>query len=650
MAKQVLEENEFANVSIRIVAPGELDGPRFNLPSTDELACLVVGELTVEAPKRDIIIRDEARLHFILLSNDDLRAESLQGLVDEVGAGRMDGSSVDIFTTFTCNPKWPEIAEALSVEPGQRPHNRADITVRVYHMKLAKYLASIKTGKAFGKAITVLHTVEFQKRGLPHAHILVWQDKEKRGEATLALIDSFISAEIPDPVEDPLGYALVAEFMMHGPCGEDSPKCPCMKDGLCSKKFPKPFQDETSIDESGFPDYRRRDNGCFVMKNKVRLDNRHVVPYNMALLKIFQAHLNVEWCNKTHVIKYLYKYVTKGPDYSKTLFERIKNAGDPDDGGIDEIEEYRACHYICAHDSFWRCYGTAHSRFKIPIDLDANGVCDIQRGTMLSSLIEASSLIIWDEALMTHRKCFEALDRSLRDVLSDHDPLLADEPFGGKVVVLGGDLRQILPRLAVQSTDTDVQDEAAAFARWVLSIGDGTVPAVARQGESDPTWITIPNEHLVRSDGDKITSIVESMYVDFLKRYCISFVATDATGEAEFVMFKKVAAGAVGKQLMNLMRQRYPGHSTVDELAQVARHDTTIPPEIDRLIGHKYKILVSISKKWNTGNNENLNFQVCRIEETYKPELPPLAFARSSGSAGASSSAGGSGSRLSPWV
>ncbi|KAM0868723.1 hypothetical protein ACQ4PT_041140 [Festuca glaucescens] len=457
MAKQVLEENEFANVSIRIVAPGELDGPRFNLPSTDELACLVVGELTVEAPKRDIIIRgrgpdlqrisslhpanmslqypllfpygergfqlgvkyigadnsgpkrrqkmmmqdfycfcshykegqhnpylscgllsdqaivnsraciDEARLHFILLSNDDLRAESLQGLVDEVGAGRMDGSSVDIFTTFTCNPKWPEIAEALSVEPGQRPHNRADITVRVYHMKLAKYLASIKTGKAFGKAITVLHTVEFQKRGLPHAHILVWQDKEKRGEATLALIDSFISAEIPDPVEDPLG--------------------------------------------------------------------------------------------------------------------------------------------------------TAHSRFKIPIDLDANGVCDIQRGTMLSSLIEASSLIIWDEALMTHRKCFEALDRSLRDVLSDHDPLLADEPFGGKVVVLGGDLRQILPRLAVQSTDTDVQDEAAAFARWVLSIGDGTVPAVARQGESDPTWITIPNEHLVRSDGDKITSIVESMYVDFLKRY-----------------------------------------------------------------------------------------------------------------------------------
>lgn len=156
---------------------------------------------------------------------------------------------------------------------------------------------------------------------------------------------------------------------------------------------------------------------------------------------------------------------------------------------------------------------TAHSRFKIPIDLDDNGVCDIRRHTMLSSLIESASLIIWDEALMTHRKCFEALDCSLRDILSERDPLLASVPFGGKIVVLGGDLRQILPvieggtrahvvnaavtnsplwrdvtvlhlkinmRLAVQSTDAHVQDEAAAFAQWVLDIGDGTVPAVAR--------------------------------------------------------------------------------------------------------------------------------------------------------------------------
>jgi hypothetical protein len=39
----------------------------------------------------------------------------------------------------------------------------------------------------------------------------------------------WISAEIPDPELDPLGYALVAEHMMHGPCGDKNWNCPCMK-------------------------------------------------------------------------------------------------------------------------------------------------------------------------------------------------------------------------------------------------------------------------------------------------------------------------------------------------------------------------------------------------------------------------------------
>ena len=178
----------------------------------------------------------------------------IENFQDAVAISRVHGCP-DLFSTFTCNPKWPEITEALSVEPGQRPHNRADIIVRVYHMKLNEHLEDIKTGVGFGPVVAgaaaflirvilayspfslpvvsslptyffpVLHTVEFQKRGLPHAHILTWQDKDKRGEVSPTLIDSYVSAEIPDPVADPLGYALVAEFMMHGPCGEDGPRC-----------------------------------------------------------------------------------------------------------------------------------------------------------------------------------------------------------------------------------------------------------------------------------------------------------------------------------------------------------------------------------------------------------------------------------------
>jgi hypothetical protein len=76
----------------------------------------------------------------------------IENFQDAVAISRVHGCP-DIFATFTCNPKWPEIAEALLPEPGQRPHNRADVTVRVYHMKLVEYLRDIRSGAAFGKVV-----------------------------------------------------------------------------------------------------------------------------------------------------------------------------------------------------------------------------------------------------------------------------------------------------------------------------------------------------------------------------------------------------------------------------------------------------------------------------------------------------------------
>jgi hypothetical protein len=114
-----------------------------------------------------------------------------------------------------------------------------------------------------------------------------------------------VCAGLPDPTIDPLGYTLVDEFMVHGPCGILDDKCPCMKDGTCSKRFPKSFNSETMVDEMGFPVYRRRKSANFVLRKKgtLRLNNQWVVPYNMKLLKKFQAHINVEWCNKTNLLK-----------------------------------------------------------------------------------------------------------------------------------------------------------------------------------------------------------------------------------------------------------------------------------------------------------------------------------------------------------
>jgi hypothetical protein len=63
---------------------------------------------------------------------------------------------------------------------------------------------------------------------------------------------------------------------------------------------------------------------------------------------------------------------------------------------------------------------------------------------ILALLIQQADLIIWDKAPMVHRHAFEAVDRLLRDLMRPMNPEAEQLPFGGKVVVFGGDFRQIL--------------------------------------------------------------------------------------------------------------------------------------------------------------------------------------------------------------
>ena len=82
---------------------------------------------------------------------------------------------------------------------------------------------------------------------------------------------------------------------------------------------------------------------------------------------------------------------------------------------------------------------TAHSRFKIPLSVDKYSTCQIKKGTQLAKLIEQTSMILWDEAPMNDKYCFEALDKTMKDVFNNFKKL-----FGGMSVLLGGDFRQIL--------------------------------------------------------------------------------------------------------------------------------------------------------------------------------------------------------------
>ncbi|CAN0912558.1 hypothetical protein LINGRAHAP2_LOCUS27427 [Linum grandiflorum] len=133
------------------------------------------------------------------------------------------------------------------------------------------------------------------------------------------LLDKFISAELPDPTADPLGYNAVTKFMVHGPCGDARPSSPCMKDNKCSKFFPKPFAAETTFDDRGSVTYRRRKTNITSDRSGTGLGNAYVVPYNRDLIVKYQAHINVEVCHKGQLIKYLFKYITKGPDQGQPV-------------------------------------------------------------------------------------------------------------------------------------------------------------------------------------------------------------------------------------------------------------------------------------------------------------------------------------------
>ncbi|XP_074289497.1 uncharacterized protein LOC141614650 [Silene latifolia] len=244
----------------------------------------------------------------------------------------------DLFITFTCNPKWPEIMRFVS-KRGLRPEDRPDILSRVFKMKLAELMKDLKDRHIFGRVIGGTYTIEFQKRGLPHAHILIFLHRDDKFPEA-ANVDKIISAEIPDLDENPLLYALVKENMIHCPCGKDFPTCPCMVASKCSRNFPKRCIESTTVDDDGYPVYKKREKGFTVVKSGRKLGNEWVVPYNAQLLLKYRAHINVECCNQARSIKYLFKYINKGPDRATMQSSyRRRNEENPDQ--IDEIQRLR---------------------------------------------------------------------------------------------------------------------------------------------------------------------------------------------------------------------------------------------------------------------------------------------------------------------
>jgi hypothetical protein len=117
-----------------------------------------------------------------------------------------------------------------------------------------------------------------------------------------------------------------------------------MENGRCTKFYPKPFQEATTMDEDRYPKYYRPQDGRVYEVGNHMIDNRWIVPFNPYLSVKFDCHINVECAASVRSIKYPFKYIHKGGDRATV------------EVGLDEITQYLDGRYIASAESHWRIY------------------------------------------------------------------------------------------------------------------------------------------------------------------------------------------------------------------------------------------------------------------------------------------------------
>ncbi|GAU43626.1 hypothetical protein TSUD_185190 [Trifolium subterraneum] len=296
-----------------------INQPQYNLSSASQVAAIIVGgdDESIQRGRDINVIRHDGNLkkagrllqqyvvdNYMKIESGvlrwirqhqlkDIRAEVYQGLQDALHVGETKAENVGkrtilpstfigsrrdmtqryedgmaivlrdgkpyIFLTMTCNPSWTEITSELL--PFQTPQDRPDLLTRIFRSKFEQLKDNVINKGVLGKVKSYMYVTEFQKRGLPHVHMLLFLDSNDKLRDPEEY-DSVVRAEIPKLESEPHLHVAVPKHMIHGPCGVLNESSPCMKDGHCKKRYPKEFLDETRRGNDSYPQYRRRCSVC----------------------------------------------------------------------------------------------------------------------------------------------------------------------------------------------------------------------------------------------------------------------------------------------------------------------------------------------------------------------------------------------------
>ena len=325
--------------------------------------------------RRDVHIEGAGRASYMPTSTPGSK-KFLSNLIANGVARTTRKGNPTFFITITANPAWPEVTRALL--PGQSAGERPDLVARVFALKLLAFKRDLSNGTFWGgrKQVYAMQVIEFQKRGLPHAHIALRISGQQ--PSVPDAIDSVISATMP-PAHKPVGAAADEAAWWEGCLGQLPEGDPCRREGgnalkeckcrghqrrrvvfkhmrhscvpgrcfkvgtperiaqrSCKYGYPFDLTEHTRYNDSGYPLYRRPG-----------AEDASVVAHNVAMLMKYDTHINVEVAHTVLIIKYLHKYMAKGRD---TIL-----LADPSLAG-DELELYQRMRYISASEALMKFF------------------------------------------------------------------------------------------------------------------------------------------------------------------------------------------------------------------------------------------------------------------------------------------------------